>query len=115
MIEERRLIILLRDRATSEQIDQMLQAHGFYVKIAVDIERGIIAGGGELHADCEAVLLSDGSQQKDIWGANWNPLTQEVSFESLINIRPRQNNRSIEILDHNIKVSVAAIIQKLIR
>lgn len=56
------MIILLRDRATSEQIDEMLQAHGFYVKIAVDVERGIIAGGGELHADCEAVLLSEGSQ-----------------------------------------------------
>ncbi|WP_009634450.1 DUF5674 family protein [Synechocystis sp. PCC 7509] len=108
------MIILLRDRLAPEQIDQMLQAHGFYVKIAVDIERGIIAGGGELHADCEAVLLSDGSQQKDIWGANWNPLTQEVSFESLINIRPRQNNRSIEILDPNIKANVAAIVQKLI-
>jgi Protein of unknown function (DUF5674) len=61
-----------------------------------------------------AVLLSDGSQQKDIWGANWNLLTQEVSFESLINIRPRQNNRSIEILDPNIKAGVAAIVQKLI-
>ncbi len=60
------------------------------------------------------VRLRDGSQQKDIWGANWNPLTQEVSFESLINIRPRQNNRSIEILDPNIKANVTAIVQKLI-
>ena len=45
------------------------------LKLAVDIERGILAGGGELHADCEAVLLGNGSKQVDIGGADWYPLT----------------------------------------
>ncbi len=45
----------------------MLQVLGTYIKLAVDLERGILSGGGALHADCEAVLLEDGSRQEDIW------------------------------------------------
>ena len=80
----------------------------------MDIERGILAGGGELHADCEAVLLENGSKQVDIWGADWHPLTQEVGYESLINIRPRQNNRSMEIQYAMIRQQVAHIVQQLL-
>ena len=58
------MILIIRDRATKAQIDEMLDAHRFYIKLAVDIERGILAGGGELHADCEAVLLEDGVGRK---------------------------------------------------
>jgi hypothetical protein len=92
----------------------MLQALGTYVKLAVDIRRGILAGGGTLHADCEAVLLEDGSQQEDLWGADWIPAAQQVTFESLINIRPRQNNPSMEILDPAIREQVAQIARQLL-
>jgi hypothetical protein len=93
---------------------EMLEMLETYVKLAVDIDRGILAGGGAMHADCEAVLLEDGSQQEFIWGADWNPSSQQVTFESLINIRPRQNNRSLEILDPNIREKVAKISRKLL-
>lgn len=108
------MILIIQHRATQTQIDKMLEAHRFYIKMAVDIERDILAGGGELHADCEAVLLEDGSRQDKIWGASWNVLTQEVFYESLINIRPRQNNRSMEILDSGIRERVAEIMQDLL-
>jgi hypothetical protein len=108
------MIHIIRTRATKEQVDEMLEAHGFYIKLAVDIERSILAGGGELHADCEAVLLEDGSTQENIWGASWNPLTQEVFYESLINIRPRQNNRSMEILNPAIREQLAQVTQELL-
>jgi hypothetical protein len=108
------MIRIIRNRATKEQIDEMLEVYVFYIKTAVDIEHGILAGGGELHADCEAALLEDGSLQHNIWGASWNPLTQEVFYESLINIRPRQNNRSMEILDSGIREQVAQITQDLL-
>lgn len=91
----------------------MLQGLGTYIKLAVDIRRGVLAGGGTLHADCEAVLLEDGSRQEDVWGADWIPAAQQVTFESLINIRPRQNNPSLEILDPTIKERVAEIVKPL--
>jgi len=92
----------------------MLEPLGEYVKLAVDIERGVLAGGGVMHADCEAALLEDGSEQEDIWGADWNPIMQEVTFEALINIRPRQNNRSIDIQDPATRERVADIARRLL-
>lgn len=64
-----------------------------------------------LHADGEAVLIDDGSLQENIWGADWIPETQEVRFEALINIRPRQNNRSMTILDPSIRQRVERIVR----
>ncbi len=92
----------------------MLETLGTYIKLAVDIRRGVLAGGGALHADCEAVLLEDGSRQEDVWGADWIPGAQQVTFESLINIRPRQNNPSLEILDSGIRERVAEIVKPLL-
>jgi hypothetical protein len=95
-------------------MEEMLQVLETYVKLPVDLERGILAGGGALHADCEAVLLEDGSGQENVWGADWIPGAQQVTFESLINIRPRQNNPSLEILDSGIRKRVAEIIKPLL-
>ncbi|MHC5761391.1 DUF5674 family protein [Nostoc sp.] len=103
------MILLLRERATPEQLEQMVQQHKFYIRTAVDIERRVLVGGGGLHADCEEKLLDDGSRQQDIWAASFMPLTGKMIFESMVNLRPRQN-RSMEILDPNIRERVAQII-----
>ena len=103
------MIYIIRDKAIPEQIKDMLEMLQAYIKLAVDIDRRILAGGGAMHADCESVLLDDGSQQEFIWGADWDPSAQQVTFESLINIRPRQNNPSMEILDSTIQEKVAEI------
>jgi hypothetical protein len=76
----------------------MLQANRFYIKTTLDISRQILAGGGEMHSDCEAMLLDNGSQQDNLWGASWNPISQEIFYESMVNLRPHQN-RSMQILD----------------
>lgn len=108
------MIHIIRSHATQQQIDEMLKTLGTYIKLAVDVRRGILAGGGAMHADCESALLDDGSQQEDIWGADWNPPTKQVTFESLINIRPRQNNRSLEIVDPALRERVAHITRQLL-
>lgn len=108
------MIHIIRSHATPQQLNEMLEALGGYIKLAVDVRRGILAGGGVLHADCESALLEDGSQQLDIWGADWNPQAKQVTYESLINIRPQQNNRSLEIKDPVIRDKIAKIIQQLL-
>lgn len=109
------MIHIIREKVTSGQIDEMLEELEVYIKIAVDIKRGVLAGGGVLHADCEAVLLEDGSQQDNIWGADWLPETKEVRFEALINIRPRQNNRSMLIQDPEICAQVEKVTRQLLQ
>jgi len=108
------VINIIREKAAPEQIKDMLQMLQTYIKLAVDIDRGILAGGGAMHADCEGVLLEDGSRQEFIWGADWDPNAQQVTFESLINIRPRQNNPSMEILDLEIRNKVTEIVLRLL-
>ncbi len=108
------MIHIIREKATSGQMKEMLQALETYIKLAVDIRREILAGGGILHADCEAKLLADGSQQEDIWGADWFPKSQKVRFEALINIRPRQGNKSMEIQNSDIRSKVESIVTELL-
>lgn len=108
------MIYLIRSRATKEQIDEMSETLEVYIKLAVDIQRDILAGGGVLHADCEALLIADGSDQHDIWGADWIQSTQEVRFEALINIRPLQNNPAMTILDPVIRDRVEEVTRRLL-
>ena len=109
------MILIIREQATPEQIEQMAETYvGLMIKLAVDVNREILSGGGELHADCEQVLLENGSQQENVWGADWYPEVKRVGFESLINIRPRQQNRSMEIKDPDLKKKIEIIIRNLL-
>ncbi len=83
------------------------------VKYVVDIERGVAAVGGELHADAEAVLLDAGSRQADLWGANDFPglgREQCLEYTSLINIRPAHGNRGMEIESPAVRALTFALI-----
>ncbi|MFH1407356.1 MAG: DUF5674 family protein [Candidatus Omnitrophota bacterium] len=109
------MIKIIKNSATKEEITDMLKFLETYIKVAVDIKREILAGGGILHADCESILLDDGSSQEDIWGADWIPASGEIKFEALINIRPKQNNRSMKIQDPGIQKKVESIVQRLLQ
>ncbi len=108
------VIHLLSRPATPDQIEEMLQEHEGMIKIVVDIRRGILAGGGEMHADGETLLLENGSEQDDLWDANWYPGGQRIAFESLINIRPAQGNRSIVIQDESLRCQVERLARDLL-
>ncbi len=107
-------IHVIRETATPEQIRDMLHELDTYIKLAVDVERNILAGGGEYHADCEQVLLEEGSRQENIWGADWYPASQTIKFGALINIRPRHGNRSMEIESLALREQVEAIVRRLL-
>jgi hypothetical protein len=91
----------------------MLEEYDKMIKIVVDIRRRVLSGGGEMHSDCESVLLEDGSEQDDLWGANWYPAEGRIEFESLINIRPRLGNRNVLIQDENIRRQVESVTREL--
>lgn len=90
---------------------------GDMVKTVVDIELGIMVVGGELHADEEAMLLENGSKQENLWGINIytdKPENERIEFDSMINIRPRQNNRSRDVLDQEIRKKITIIVNNLV-
>jgi hypothetical protein len=85
-----------------------------FVKVVVDIEREIVSASCELHSDCAEELVVDGSVYKNLWGANIYPGDKKIDFISLINIRPADNNRSMDIENPVIKKKVEDIIKKLL-
>jgi len=90
---------------------------GNLVKAVIDIKKEIIAIDGELHSDEEALLLEAGSNQRDLWGINIYPelpAEDRIEFDSMINLRPSQNNRTRGIDDPKIKSKVIEIVNKLI-
>lgn len=103
------MIFILREKPTNEQIAEMLKEYETMIKIVVDVRRRVLAGGGEMHSDCESLLLDDGSEQDDLWGANWYPASQEIVYDSLINIRPRLGNRSTLIKSEEIRQQVKSV------
>ena len=108
------MIHLLKEKTLPAQVQEMLQEYEGMIKIVVDIRRRILSGGGEMHADCESVLLDNGSEQDDLWGANWYPTEQRIEFESLINIRPRLGNRNILIQDENLRKQVESVTREIL-
>ena len=95
-----------------------LATFGNLVKAVVDIERELIAVDAELHSDLEALLLEDGSKQKGLWGINLYPEIQGedfVEFDSMINMRPSQGNRSRGVEDKELRKKIIGIIAKRIK
>ena len=90
---------------------------GDMVKAVVDVARGVMAIGGELHSDEEAFLLDDGSRQKDLWGINLYPGEADenwIEYDSMINVRPAQRNRSRDVEDEGLRKRIRHIVDALV-
>ena len=90
---------------------------GNLVKAVVDVERGELVVDAELHSDQEAYLLESGSKQENLWGINIYPgLTGEemIEFDSMINLRPSQGNRSRGVEDEEIQKRIIEIVNSKI-
>lgn len=109
---------IIEEKITLSELREMSgKMFGNLVKAVVDTEKGIMAVDAELHADEEAKLLELGSQQKNLWGINLYPeLTEDdfLEFDSMINLRPSQNNRSRGVEDEKIQKRIREIVDKLV-
>ena len=88
---------------------------GNLIKAVVDVERKLIAIDAELHSDLEALLLEDGSEQRHLWGINLYPELQGdefIEFDSMINVRPSQNNKSRDVENKQMRQQIIAIVTK---
>lgn len=106
------MLLLIRKPATPEQIAEMAKDYDGYIKVVIDIERGITTGGGRMHVDGEQALLAEGSKQKHLWGGGIDWETKEVDYNSMINLRPRDGNPSRDILSLEIRQQFDTIVQR---
>ena len=112
-------IIIISEPISLERIIEMAAAtFGDMVKGVVDIKLRLLALGGGLHSDEEAALMERGSAQQDLWGINIypeRPRSDWIEFDSMINVRPRQGNRSRGVEDPNSRQLIAEIVDSLIK
>lgn len=113
-------IEVVRDSVALSQIQAMAESQfGDLVKGVVDVEDAIMAIGGELHADEEALLLELGSRQASLWGINLYPAQYGeaawIEFDSMINLRPSQGNRTRSVENPDIQRRIIEIVGQLVR
>lgn len=111
-------ILIVTKKISKTKLKQLAKERfGDLVKVVVDVRRNNMALGGELHADEEAELLKNGSRQQDLWGINLYPDESEskwIEFDSVINIRPSQGNRSRNVVNSEIKKKIKNIVNNLV-
>ena len=104
---------------TTQELQEMAEKmFGNLVKAVVDIEKGIMAVDAELHADAEAYLLENGSNQKNLWGINLYPEIYGddfIEFDSMTNLRPSQGNRSRGVEDMKIQEKIKDVVSRLVK
>lgn len=110
---------IVEDEISVTELQQLAESgFGDFVKGVVDIEKEIMVIDAELHSDEEGILLQNGSQQRDLWGINifpFNNADKLIEFDSMINIRPRQGNRSRDVEDIEVRNKIMLIIEKLLK
>jgi hypothetical protein len=109
------MIITKSSAYTKKEIIKLQEQFDIYIKTVIDIDKKICSAGCDLHADAEKILLQEGSSQKDLWGGGINLETKEIDFNSFINIRPQQNNTSIEIQDSDIKAEFEQLMREFFK
>ncbi len=104
---------------TLAELARLAETGDGLVKADVDVSLGRLVVDIELHADGEAYLLESGSRQQDVWGINLYPnqygTDQFIEYESMINMRPRQGNRSMDVIDESVRAKIAHIVHRAIR
>lgn len=109
---------ILSNKVSLDYIRDLSQNwYGEMIKAVADVQKRLIAVDAELHSDLERLLLENGSSQESLWGFNIYPdLDGEdfVEFDSLINIRPRQNNKSRDVEDPQIREKIVSIVNEYI-
>ncbi len=111
-------MLIVREKISIDEVRRIArETFGTVVKVVVDVERRIMAIGGELHSDEEAELLRSGSKQENLWGINIYPdaeVNDFIEFDSLINLRPSQGNRTRGIDDPELQKKILDVVNSLI-
>ena len=111
---------IVRDSISVDELKKMAEnMYGGLVKAVVDLEKGIMAVDAELHADEEAFLLDEGSKQENLWGINIYPehigSDDWIEFDSMINLRPSQGNRSRSVDNKETQKKIIEIVSRIVR
>lgn len=107
--------LILDSKANSEQIELVSEHFNGFIKVVVDIEKEILCAGADRHVDEEQELLKSGSKQSDLWGGGLDLKSGEIDYNSMINLRPNQDNPSRDVLSKEIREKFDNVVIKILK
>jgi len=106
------MLLLITKKAAKEDLEKAGKDLDGYIKFVIDLASGDLTIGGERHVDGERELLENGSNQKDLWGGGYDSRTEAIDFDSMINIRPKDNNFSREVMNIDVREKIKLILKE---
>jgi hypothetical protein len=106
------MLMLITEKANKGDITKASEDLKGYIKFVVDIDNGNLTIGGDRHYEGEQLLLENGSQQSNVWGGGYDLNSKVKDYDSIVNIRPRDNNPSREVLDMNTRKDIDNILNE---
>lgn len=107
--------LILTQKATPEEIKLVSEHFHGFIKVVIDIEQGILCAGADRHVDEEQELLKNGSKQSNLWGGGLDLESGEIDYNSMINLRPNQDNPSRDVLSKEIRERFDQIVNKILK
>src|SRR3989344_1289947 len=108
------MVLMLAEKISPEQLKKISQDLDGYIKFDVDVKRVIMAAGRTRQVEGEELLLGGGSKQEDLWGGGYDLESEEMDFDSMINIRLDQGNSSREVLDSEVRKKAEQIDKRIL-
>lgn len=106
------MVIILDRRVTPEEFEQAREAYDDYIKTVIDVEKNILAVGGEYHIDCEEVLIRSGSKLENLYGGGYRVSTREVEYMAMSNYKPALGKVTYEIMDGCVRTKLKELTEK---
>lgn len=106
-------VVSVAGKLSRQEFEEARRDYETYIKITIDLEREVVALGGEYHADAEKALLAQGSRQDDVWGGGVNLETRQFETNAMVNLRPGKND-STEILDSKKRSKFLELARKIL-
>lgn len=100
---------------SKREIKELSKKHGDYIKVTVDLDSGWLVAGCQLHTDGEKILLEKGSHQDNIWGGGVSLKTKEIDASAVLNLRPRLDNFTLELIDPQKRERLIKIVRKIFK
>jgi hypothetical protein len=108
------MIIILDRKITPQEFEQAREIYPDYIKTVVDIERNLLAVGGEYHIDCEEVLIQNGSKPENLFGGGFRISTMEIEYMAMSNYKPALGKITYEIMDPMVRSKLKELTEKFL-
>jgi hypothetical protein len=108
------MIIILDRKITPKELVQAREIYNDYIKTVIDIEKNILAVGGEYHIDCEEVLIQCGSKLENLFGGGYRISTKEVEYMALSNYKPALGKVTYEIMDEEVRKKLKILTEQFL-